>query len=163
MDVVILQAETDEHWREARRLVEAYAASLDVDLSFQQFAEEVSALPRLYAPPAGAFLLAMIGMRAVGCVGLRRFNDDTGEMKRLYTSTDVRGHGVGRQLVCAAIAAARTIGYRRVVLDTLPTMVAAQQLYASLGFKPMAAYRFNPVAGTRYLSLDLTAIPTTDR
>jgi GNAT superfamily N-acetyltransferase len=76
-------------------------------------------------------------------------------MKRLYVLPAGRGRGVGRALVEGIIAQARRRSYRRMLLDTLPTMSEARTLYASLGFAPIPAYRHNPIAGTAFLALDL--------
>jgi GNAT superfamily N-acetyltransferase len=142
-------------WAEARRLIEEYAASLPVDLAFQNFAEELERLPAEYGPPRGAFLLAEAGERHIGCVGLREFDGTTGEVKRLYVVPASRGSGAGRALARGIVSLARDLGYRRLVLDTLPTMGDAQRLYRSLGFAPIAPYRFNPVEGAAYLELRL--------
>ena len=146
-----------DDWREARRLIEEYAASLKVDLCFQNIAHELEHLAEEYGPPTGAFLLATENGTNRGCVGLRRISDGVSEMKRLYAVPAARGHGVGRMLAEGIVAAARQLGYTAVVLDTLPTMKEAQALYATLGFKPTTAYRFNPIPGTAYLELDLRA------
>jgi GNAT superfamily N-acetyltransferase len=154
----LLQPRSQQDWAHARELLEQYAASLNLDLSFQNFAHELEQLDREYAPPSGAFLLAEdLGENPgyVGCVGLRRFSAGVGEIKRLYTIPAARGRGIGRQLAEGIIAAAKELAYARLLLDTLPGMGAAQSLYASLGFKPTAAYRFNPVAGTAFLELML--------
>ena len=144
-----------DDWRVAQRLVEEYAASLGVDLGFQDFAGELAHFEAQYAAPTGAFLLARAGAVAVGCVGLRRFAYDSGEIKRLYVVPPARGRGTAGTLVRAIVAAGQRLGYRRLVLDTLPTMSAAQELYGRLGFRPAAPYRFNPVAGTVFLELVL--------
>ena len=151
MTIRLVAAESHDHWRQARQFVEEYAASLDVDLSFQNFGHEVEHLATEYSAPAGLFLLAEENGIFVGCIGLRRFADGVGEIKRLYVSPAGRGRGVGRFLIEGVLLAAKRLSYARLVLDTLPSMKDAQKLYASLGFNPTAPYRFNPVPGTAYL------------
>lgn len=151
----LLQATTPREWDEAQRLVREYAASLDVDLSFQNFDRELQHFTTEYAAPQGAFILAEDAGQYVACIGLRQFSDDVGEIKRLYVVPAARGRGLGRLLVERIIVAAREIGYRSLLLDTLPFMKEAQVLYVALGFKPTAPYRYNPVAGSAFLRLDL--------
>lgn len=153
--VRLVRPQTEEEWRRARLLVEEYAASLPIDLGFQDFAHEIGRLAEEYGPPSGAFLLAEEGGAWIGCAGLRRSGDGVAEMKRLYAVPAARGRGVGRMLARGIVDAARRLGYARVRLDTLPTMREALALYASLGFRPVAPYRFNPVEGTVFLERDL--------
>jgi len=147
----VVVAESEDHWRQARQFVEEYAASLGVDLSFQNFDHEVDHLSTEYAAPTGVFFLAEENGIYVGCIGLRRFANGVGEIKRLYVGPNGRGHGVGRSLVEGVLAAGKQLGYAKLVLDTLPSMKEAQKLYASFGFTPTAPYRFNPVPGSAYL------------
>jgi GNAT superfamily N-acetyltransferase len=151
----LLHAATSPEWDEARRLVREYAASLDVDLSFQNFDEELQHFASEYASPGGAFILAEDAGQYLGCIGLRRLSADSGEIKRLYIVPAARGRGLGRVLVERVLAVARDLGYRSVLLDTLPFMKEAQALYSSLGFRPTTAYRFNPIEGSAFLRLDL--------
>ena len=139
----------------ARKLFEEYAAWIAIDLSFQNFAEELRLLPGEYAPPPGALFLAWADAKPAGCVAVRRIDDDTCEMKRLYVRDAFRGLSAGERLAREAIEWARAAGYRRMLLDTLPPMRAAHRLYERLGFAEIPPYRFNPVEGARFMALEL--------
>jgi ribosomal protein S18 acetylase RimI-like enzyme len=140
-----------------RVLFHAYAASLDVDLAYQDFAAELAGLPGRYVPPTGALLIARdaAGM-PLGCVALRAL-DMPGlcEMKRLYVAPAGRGIGLGRRLVEAVVAEARRQGHAEMRLDTLADMAAAQALYRAAGFVEAAPHYPTPVAGTLFLRLTL--------
>jgi GNAT superfamily N-acetyltransferase len=137
---------------EIRAMLREYAAWLEIDLCFQNFEEELAGLPGDYAPPRGRLLIA----EGAGCVALRTIDEEICEMKRLYVRPDHRGTGLGRRLVQAIIDEARSVGYGRMRLDTMPKMDSAQRLYASLGFREIAAYRYNPEPGARFLELTLS-------
>jgi GNAT superfamily N-acetyltransferase len=139
-----------------RELFQEYAEALGVDLSFQGFAEELSGLPGEYAPPAGRLMLGFDEERAAGCVALRPLQSEVCEMKRLYVRPSYRGTGWGRRLAQRVVEEATSAGYRRMRLDTLAGMAGAQALYYDMGFRPIPAYRYNPVPGTLFLELDLT-------
>jgi ribosomal protein S18 acetylase RimI-like enzyme len=139
-------------WEQGKRLVREYAGTLGVDLCFQNFDEEMAHFEAHYGPPEGCFIVQEGGL---GCVGLRKFAEGVAEMKRLYVVPAARGQGVGEALARRVIDEARRRGYKRLVLDTLPDMKAAQALYRALGFREIPSYRFNPVAGTLFFELVL--------
>ena len=138
-----------------RMLFREYQQGLGIDLCFQDFETELATLPGKYAPPGGRLLLAWDGLEAVGCVALRPIADDACEMKRLYVRPTVRGQQLGRRLAERVCDEARAAGYRRICLDTLPTMTAAVALYTALGFAPIAPYVFNPIEGAIFLGREL--------
>ncbi|MCP3139217.1 GNAT family N-acetyltransferase [Pyxidicoccus xibeiensis] len=139
-------------WRE-------YSESLGIDLSFQDFEAELAGLPGKYAPPRGRLLLARRGAQDLGCVALRPLSVDTCEMKRLYVRPAARGEQLGRRLAERICDEARAAGYRRICLDTLPSMAAAVGLYTSMGFRPIEPYVFNPIPGAMFLGRELSATP----
>lgn len=151
----LAQVETREHIEEVKRLLREYEASLGINLCFQDFEREVAELPGEYAPPGGRLLLALDTDQAVGCVALRRIDDGTCEMKRLYLRPGFRGRGAGRLLAAAIIDEARKIGYRKMWLDTLPSMREAAALYESLGFGRIEPYYHNPIQGAIFMELKL--------
>lgn len=133
-------------------LFRAYAASLAIDLGYQDFEGEMAAMPGKYAPPGGELLLARDGAgRALGCVALRPLEQCVCEMKRLYVHPDARGTGLGRRLVQTVIGEAERLGYREMRLDTLTSMKDAQALYRRFGFETMEAYYETPIPDTVFM------------
>ncbi len=138
-----------------RRLFIEYAESLDFDLCFQGFNDELNRLPGSYAPPNGGLFLSHVGNQPAGCVAIRPLDNSRCEMKRLWVRTESRGIGLGRQLASAAINEARRIGYASMCLDTVPSMAAAISLYRSLGFIETEPYTNNPITGALFMELKL--------
>lgn len=148
----IIPAKTADDMRAAARLFEAYASALGIDLCFQDFAAEMASLPGKYAPPSGRLLLACDAKDVpIGCVALRALTDGNCEMKRLYVSPAARGSGLGQALIHAILSKAQHIGYRRMLLDTLPSMAEAIALYQRNGFIVTDAYYDTPLADTIFL------------
>ncbi len=140
-----------ERLDDIRTLFVEYAQSLDFDICFDGFAEELAALPGCYAPPDGRLLLAVDGDAVAGCVALRRHDAENCEVKRLWVRPAFRGRGVGRQLVEAVIAAGRSAAYQGMLLHTLASMAAAAQLYRSLGFEETSPYDATGLPGVLFL------------
>lgn len=182
MPAVTLITPDEAHELEAARaIVKDYAASLAIDLAFQDFDEELAALPGEYAEPRGGLLLALVDPAHVkeavglqtptlqradgtlahvaGCCALRPLDStdyaNAAEMKRLYVRPGFRGLGLGRQLAEAMLDTARSAGYGCVLLDTLDDMESARALYEDLGFEEVPPYYHNPIAGAHYLKVEL--------
>jgi N-acetylglutamate synthase-like GNAT family acetyltransferase len=150
------QAESPLQIAQARELFLEYAQSLGFSLCFQNFDKELAELPSDYVPPAGRLLLAECKGEVAGCVALHKLEPGICEMKRLYLRPGFRGHGSGRALAERIMVEARQIGYQRMRLDTVePVMKDAVAMYRKLGFKEIAPYCANPMAGTIYMELEL--------
>lgn len=122
----------------ARTLFAEYHEWLGEVVCSRTMAQEIAALPGVYAAPTGRLLLALGSDGAArGIVGVRPFNggQSEAELKRLYVRPDARGAGLGRALARAALDAASELGYSEALLTTLPdSMAAALSLYRELGF-----------------------------
>ncbi len=153
--IKVTRARNKEDYEKARQLFRQYADTLEFDLAFQDFSQELESLPGDYAAPDGCILLAEESEKIVGCVALRPLEANICEMKRLFVVPDYRGRGAGRLLACAVIDRAREIGYRKMRLDTVATMLEARRLYYSLQFRDIEAFRYNPIDGASYMELDL--------
>ena len=150
-----LTAADTEALTHVRQFFRNYAGWLGVDLSFQKFDEEMASLPGAYAAPAGRLFYIENNGQPAGCVGIRPFSEGVCEMKRLSVEPAQRGFGIGRDLALAGIKAAKELGYRKILLDTLPAMRIAVKLYRELGFQESPAYYQTPIEGTMFLALDL--------
>ena len=154
--IVLIQATLPEHIEQARALFLEYGSSLGFSLCFQSFDEELKSLPGAYGPPSGRLLLARHASHAAGCVALRKLEAGICEMKRLYVRPADRGAGLGRMLVERVIAEARTIGYKRMRLDTIESaMKDAIALYRRMGFEEIAPYSAIPIEHALWMELRL--------
>jgi len=154
--IAFTQAESPTQIAQARGLFLEYAQSLGFSLCFQNFDNELASLPGGYAPPEGRLLLVEHEGQLAGCVALHKLEEGICEMKRLYLRPQFRGKGLGRALADRIIAEARQIGYQRMRLDTVePVMKDAVAMYRRLGFREIAPYCANPMAGALYMELEL--------
>jgi len=155
-DFSFRQAESPVQIAQVRELFLEYAQSLGFSLCFQNFDEELANLPGDYAPPEGRLLLAEFEGQVAGCVALHKLDEGICEMKRLYLRPQFRGKRLGRVLADRIIAEARQIGYQHMRLDTVePVMKDAVAMYRRIGFREIAPYCKNPMAGALYMELQL--------
>jgi len=153
--VEIRSATTDDDYRLVSGLFREYLESLPFEIDFQDVDRDVEQPRTVYGPPDGRAFLGVVDGECVGVVGVGRFDTTSCELKRMYVRPSSRRTGLGRRLAEAAITAARELGYRQMLLDTIEDMRAANALYESLGFHQIPAYRHNPLPGDRYFALEL--------
>ena len=157
--IELLTPTTSELLEATRVIFREYAASLGIDLCFQNFEAELLSLPGEYTLPQGALLLALVDGEVAGCGALRSLPEsdyaNACEMKRLYVRPAYRKFGLGRVLAQALLDSGLQAGYSAMLLDTLDDMEAARGLYASLGFEEIPPYYFNPIPGAHYLKASL--------
>lgn len=151
-----------DHLAEIRELFREYTDMLvEGDPSFREYLEvqhydsELVHPAMKYAEPDGRLLLALCGGAPAGCIALRKLDADSCEMKRLYVRPKFRGMGIGSLLVQRILSNARAIGYRRMLLDTLPFLERAIQMYRKAGFYEIPIYNDSPMHSAIYMRLDL--------
>ncbi|KAF1994023.1 acyl-CoA N-acyltransferase [Amniculicola lignicola CBS 123094] len=171
--VSISRAEFPADLPAVTELFTAYAESLGIDLSYQNFEHELASLPGKYAAQkGGALFLARCPSAEepssttvtsspspetiIGCVCLRALGPPTiCELKRLYITPASRGLGAGRMLLERAVEEAKALGYKEMMLDTLATMTEAKKMYARYGFEEVEKYYDSPIEGTVFMRLEL--------
>jgi len=127
-----------------------------VPAGLTQFDRIISELPGVYGPPRGDVILAWNHSDIVACGALREWEPNVGEIKRIHVRPDHRGPGFGPILTSALLDRARELGYDRVRVDTLSSMVAAIQFYQEMGFKPIPAYWAHPAPGALFFEWNAT-------
>lgn len=124
-----------------------------------EFEKELAGLPGKYCPPNGQLLLALNDDMPAGCVALRRIDDTTCEMKRMFVREGFQGLGIGVALAKAIIDEAKTLGFKRMVLDSGAKQIEAHTLYRKFGFKDVGPYYSLPddlADWLVFMELDLT-------
>ena len=140
-----------------RALVVAHGDARRTTPGVEYVYADAANMPGPYVPPNGGIWIALAGNVGAGCVALRDMGSQVGEIKRMFVAAGFRGQGVGRALLVALIAGARARGYQTLRLGTLDDMLAARQLYASVGFIPIERYRHDELIDTRFHELALTS------
>lgn len=124
-------------------------------LDLQHYDEELAHLEAKYGLPHGRLYLAYCDGELAGCVGLRKIDSGNCEMKRLYVRERFRGQHIGRILTKQIIGDAKEIGYSHMLLDTLPFLKSAIQMYKAFGFYEIDSYNDSPMDSSIYMKLDL--------
>ena len=127
-------------------------------LSIQHYEDELRDLRAKYGEPEGRLYLALAeDGAAAGCIALHRLDAERCELKRLYVRPAYRGQGLGSALVARILDDARQIGYRCILLDTLPVLDSAVRMYRGLGFYEIPCYNNSPIDAdkTYFFRLDL--------
>lgn len=153
---LIRPAHSAEDVAEVRRLVTAHGAARATTPGVEHVYADAAGMPGPYRPPGGGLWIAVAAGGGIGCVALRPLDEHAAEVKRMFVDAEWRGHGIGRALMERVIAEARKRRYAVLRLGTLHDMHAAQALYLSLGFKPIARYRADELIDTMFFELMLS-------
>ena len=140
---------------EYTRMLVSHDPSFQRYLDIQHYANEIRDLEAKYGRPEGRLYLALWEGEAAGCIALRKLDEQRCEMKRLYVRPAFRGHRIGDALVDRVIQDAKAIGYRHMLLDTLPFLESAIHMYRKRGFYEIPCYNDSPMDNSIYLALDL--------
>jgi uncharacterized protein (DUF952 family)/GNAT superfamily N-acetyltransferase len=106
-----------------------------------------TATPDELSPPTGTYLAGWDRSGEPVCGGgIKRLDDRTAEIKRMYVVPAARRHGHARRLLAGLEDAARRLGYARVRLDTGPKQPHAKALYESAGYREISSYNDNAAA-----------------
>jgi putative acetyltransferase len=150
-----ITANTGKEYAAAARLFSEYAATININLGFQHFEEELMMLQQMYAAPEGGIILCRNEEAYIACVAVRKISIDTGELKRMFVQPQYQGKGIGKILLAKSLSLARQCGYKKIQLDTLNYMLPAIELYKAHGFYEIPAYYHNPIATAVYFEKEL--------
>ena len=124
-------------------------------LQIQNYDDELRDLSHKYGLPDGRLYLAYWDGELAGSIALRKIDDENCELKRLYIKPKFRRNGIAKALVLRLIDDAREIGYRHMLLDTLPFLQTAIGMYHSIGFYEIDRYNNSPMDTSIYMKFDL--------
>lgn len=148
-------AESDQDFEKCKDIIIEYLDTLGIDLSYMNLQHEFAEMKQMYGGNNGTFFYALDEKQIIGCVGIRRVENEIAELKRLYVRDNYRGYKVGVTLLENALKSAKNLGYKKIRLDVIPTLQIAKELYISFGFYEIEPYFNNPVKGTTYMEKNL--------
>ena len=140
---------------EYTQMLVSHDPSFQIYLDIQHYEDEIRDLEAKYGWPEGRLYLALWDGEAAGCIALRKLDEQRCEMKRLYVRPAFRGHKIGDVLVDRILQDAKAIGYRYMLLDTLPFLESAIHMYQKRGFYEIPCYNDSPVETTIFMQYDL--------
>ena len=147
---------TASEFEKAKKITKDYIEWLGMDLKFQNIEHELAGFNVMYSPPKGRYLIAITENGDVaGGVGMRKFGTEICEMKRLFVYTEYLRQGLGEELCRELIRQAKKFGYKKMRLDTIGRLKAANKLYDKLGFYEIEAYTENPDKTARFFEFKL--------
>lgn len=153
--IKITHAQNPEDFSQSKKLILEYVNWLGIDLSFQNFDNEINNLRAMYSEPNGGLLLAKIDSIPAGVAGIRKFENKACELKRMFVKDEFRNKGIGKMLLSASVELAKKFNYEVIKLDTADFMNTAIKLYKENGFIEIPEYRYNPLNAARYFELVL--------
>jgi GNAT superfamily N-acetyltransferase len=147
LQLVVTEADKDEAGSLLReylgwlneRLTDEYGLEFEADVMVQSDLSD----PVKFQPPFGRFYVALLTDLAVGIGCLKKMEEGVAELQRMYVSPQFRGKGIGRAIANRLIEDARSIGYRKLRLESLDFLREAHSLYRSLGFHEIEPYADN--------------------
>ena len=148
-------ADTVEDYKIAVQLFIEYTQWLDIDLSFQQFDDELTNLKTMYGTPDGGIILCKVENKFTGCTGIRKIDSNIAELKRMFVKPGYQKQGIGKTLLEKAVELAMAFNYNLIRLDTLNYMTVAINLYKNHGFYEIPPYYHNPNETAVYFEMTL--------
>ena len=144
-----------DHLEDCITLIQEYNKELGVDLSFQNYEEEIKDLNHKYGSPKGRIYLCYVDSQLAGIICVHPIMENDCEMKRFYVRKEYRHLGIGRTLIEKLLEESKKIGYHYMYLDTLSTLTSANHLYQRYGFQEIPAYYYNPLKDVVYYRKEL--------
>ncbi len=130
--------------------------NLGVDISFQDFEEELEHLVKKYPQDSSGLFLITYKGNVAGCIAYYPLSPTAIEIKRLYIRPEYRGYGLSKKAIGGLLTHAKRRGYTQAYCDTLKRLKAANKLYRKMGFERCNPYYHNPIEDVIFYKKDLT-------
>lgn len=94
----------------------------------------------LFEKPDAVLWVAEVNGEVSGCCGIyptEGLEKDCAELAKFYLSAQIRGKGIGRQLMLQCFQSAREMQYKKLYLESMPQFSMAVSMYEKYGFKQL--------------------------
>jgi putative acetyltransferase len=135
-DIVIRKA-TNDDCEGVNKLVSSVLDEFQLPFEPGSKDADLADIERMYIQAGGWFeVIEDQRGRLLGTYGLFPLNDTTCELRKMYFLREIRGLGLGREVLERAVSHARRLGFKTIVLETISVLERAIHLYQQFGFVP---------------------------
>ena len=150
-DIVFRDATNDDSDR-VIRLVSGVLSEFQLPFDLNSKDADLKDIEITYLQPGGIFeVIEDNHGRLLGTYGLFPLTNSTCELRKMYFLPEIRGIGLGREVLERAAGHARRLGFKTIVLETISVLERAIYLYTRFGFQPTTIDQPNARVDQRYI------------
>lgn len=137
MTEISIRSATNADCKNIQTLVFSILEEYGLKPDLQGTDQDITDVEKHYIERGGIFeIIENSDGELLGTVGLYPMNKTTVELRKMYFAPEIRGKGYGKQTLQRMIETAKTLGFKKIYLETASVLKEAVGLYEKFGFMP---------------------------
>src|SRR5580765_3854721 len=149
---ITIRAATNDDCDRIKELVSGVLAQFGLPFEPESKDSDLSDIEQSYLQSGGLFeVIEDRDRQLIGTYGLFPLTRETCELRKMYFVAEIRGRGLGKQVLTRAVSHARRLGFKTIVLETISVLDRAVRLYTHFGFVPMEGAQISARVDQAYM------------